>query len=1072
MIIITELFITLPSYRFNSIECHTKPMNVKKPCLILLTFHLYLFSVVYSQNLTLDLGFLASYEDGYLFLDSIRIQNLTQDSDTILFYPDKILQLPLITGMKEGYSSGHDLFRVTQNVPNPFTDQTSFNVIIPEKGFVEMIITNVLGKRIVFDKRVLEPGSHLFTFQAGSDRFYLLSVSYNGMTRSIKMIFNGNNNVGMEVLQYPGIVHNTYGYKMMKQKCGFLFSPGDTLKFTGFVTMPSLSVGSDEIVDSPQVSKWYTFNVLEGIRCPGMPSVTDIDGNEYSTVLIGIQCWMRENLRTTSYNDGTSIQYVADTAWSSISEGAFTWYDNDSLWKYKYGALYNGYTLNDSSKLCPPGWHVPNKADWERLVSCIGGYSYSPGNSLKSCRQVNSPLGFGCNTDTHPRWDFSNDSIYGTDIHGFTALPGGKRLPNGSFQDLGGVGSWWSVFSPSTNLVFSIMANNGNIYYGSNTRRYGNAVRCIRGGVPEAAFTASLTNGSNPLTVFFTDQSINGPMSWVWEFGDGTVSTVQNPSHTYILPGDYTVQLTASNSYGSDTFAAIDYISVQDFNCGDQFTDVDGNIYNSEQIGNFCWMKENLKTTTYRNGTPIPNVTGGWHYSATDAYAWYDNNPEWKDVYGALYSKYAVHSTHGLCPEGWFVPSNDEWMTVINYIGGPASPAGNKLKSCRQINSPLGGYCNTSEHPRWIANDLNYGTDDYGFSGLPGGTRYDYGPFMSLGGCGYWWTSTMNHGFRLRSTWGDVDPWVISWNDGLSVRCAQLVPGSPPEAAFTADITGGLAPLYVQFTDMSTNIPMSWLWDFGDGSTSTLPNPLHIYYSGGSFTVQLTVTNVYGTATEVKTNFIIVSTEGLGEPCPGIPTVTYQDQVYNTVLIGEQCWLKENLNVGSMITGGTPQANNGIVEKYCYDNNPEFCNLYGGLYDWNEMMNYTTIPGAQGICPPGWHIPTDDEWKILEGTVDSQFPTGDTVWNINSCRGFDVGKNLKYTLGWANNGTDLYGFKALPGGNFSAGNFSYIYQIGFWWTSTADPGDYPWIRYLGAGSKSCRSNYSAYARSVRCLKDD
>jgi len=81
-------------------------------------------------------------------------------------------------------------------------------------------------------------------------------------------------------------------------------------------------------------------------------------------------------------------------------------------------------------------------------------------------------------------------------------------------------------------------------------------------------------------------------------------------------------------------------------------------------------------------------------------------------------------------------------------------------------------------------------------------------------------------------------------------------------------------------------------------------------------------------------------TEGI--PCPGIPTVTYQGQVYNTVLIGSQCWLKENLNVGTMINGSQNQTNNSTIEKYCYDNDPANCDEYGGLYQWDEMMQYTT----------------------------------------------------------------------------------------------------------------------------------
>lgn len=98
-------------------------------------------------------------------------------------------------------------------------------------------------------------------------------------------------------------------------------------------------------------------------------------------------------------------------------------------------------------------------------------------------------------------------------------------------------------------------------------------------------------------------------------------------------------------------------------------------------------------------------------------------------------------------------------------------------------------------------------------------------------------------------------------------------------------------------------------------------------------------------------------------PCPGTLTVTYEGQVYNTIQIFSQCWLKENLNVGTMIQGDLNMTDNGIFEKYCYYNESDSCAKYGGLYQWDEMMQYTIQQGTQGICPPGWHLPTDVEWE-------------------------------------------------------------------------------------------------------------
>lgn len=209
--------------------------------------------------------------------------------------------------------------------------------------------------------------------------------------------------------------------------------------------------------------------------------------------------------------------------------------------------------------------------------------------------------------------------------------------------------------------------------------------------------------------------------------------------------------------------------------------------------------------------------------------------------------------------------------------------------------------------------------------------------------------------------------------------------------------------------------------------------------------------------------------------CPGIPTVEYEGQVYNTIQILSQCWLKENLNAGTMIDTLENMQDNGVIERYCYKNQPDSCAKYGGLYQWNEMMQYTTLEGAQGICPPGWHIPTDDEWKVLEGAVDSQFGIGDPEWDIYyGSRGYDVASNLKTTSGWTynGNGMDLFGFSALPGAARNEdGMITYIGTLGYYWSSTDY--EYPWsrrLRDIHSGTSRIKYNLD-FGLSVRCLRD-
>jgi len=212
-------------------------------------------------------------------------------------------------------------------------------------------------------------------------------------------------------------------------------------------------------------------------------------------------------------------------------------------------------------------------------------------------------------------------------------------------------------------------------------------------------------------------------------------------------------------------------------------------------------------------------------------------------------------------------------------------------------------------------------------------------------------------------------------------------------------------------------------------------------------------------------------------PCPGMPTVTYEGQVYNTVQVFSQCWMKENLNAGVMIQGTQNMTDNSIMEKYCYDNLESKCNVWGGLYQWNEMMQYTTQNGAQGICPSGWHIPTDLEWKILEGSVDNQFGIGAEEWNGWYFRGCDVGYRLRSTTGWyyyyGGIGIDSHGFKLLPGGGrFTDGSFIQSLNHAWLWSSDRDIGNYAWGRLIYTFSESCRNSYHCeYGYSIRCLRD-
>lgn len=223
--------------------------------------------------------------------------------------------------------------------------------------------------------------------------------------------------------------------------------------------------------------------------------VTDIDGNTYQTVKIGDQQWMTENLRVTRYNNGDPIPTGLDNSqWASASQGAmaiFPHADIDGLDSEQevietYGAYYNWHTIDDSRGLCPTGWHVPSESEWDRLMDHIidssdNTITENAANSLKSCFQVNSPLGGDCQTNEHPRWN-EHDIHYGNNEFGFSATPSAGRGPGGGFGGIGNFGAWWSAtpVDPQYTWMKVIYFDLGTLVSAGNLKTFGFSVRCIR----------------------------------------------------------------------------------------------------------------------------------------------------------------------------------------------------------------------------------------------------------------------------------------------------------------------------------------------------------------------------------------------------------------------------------------------------------------------------------------------------------------------------------------------------------------------------------------------------------------
>jgi uncharacterized protein (TIGR02145 family) len=227
-------------------------------------------------------------------------------------------------------------------------------------------------------------------------------------------------------------------------------------------------------------------------------------------------------------------------------------------------------------------------------------------------------------------------------------------------------------------------------------------------------------------------------------------------------------------------------------------TDIDSNSYPTVTIGELEWMAENLRVLHYSNGEPIPTglTDNQWYNTTTGAYAIYphdeinglDSDAEVLAAYGALYNWYAVSDERGLCPANWRVPSDEEWTQLVNYLideygytnnYNDVNGIGNKLKSCRQVNSPLGGNCTTSFHPRWDSDATHFGTDEFSFSALPNGDREYDGFYANNGTDASWWTSTQHTnaanawGRGIYHNYGYVPRYYLSKRNGSAVRCVR-----------------------------------------------------------------------------------------------------------------------------------------------------------------------------------------------------------------------------------------------------------------------------------------------------------
>lgn len=544
------------------------------------------------------------------------------------------------------------------------------------------------------------------------------------------------------------------------------------------------------------------------------------------------------------------------------------------------------------------------------------------------------------------------------------------------------------------------------------------------------------------------------------------------------------------------------FISINGQECGEIFTDPrDGNQYKTIQICNKCWMKENLRYLPLVY--PPSDISDVKPYYYVYDYNGYDFNyakttANYKN-YGVLYNWTAASNGHssdlnpsgvqGACPKGWHLPSKGEWSEVDHLLGG-SNISGGKLKEIGTTH--------------WLAPNTN-ATDERNFTALPGGRLDPLTLFQSINRNGYFWTASVGDNqpvyFFMYYLDGKLYSNQVDKKYGYSVRCVR---DEPVVVQFPIinliDITN--------ITPNSANASWSVSPNNSDFITatgivwSTTPNPTlasNSMVAGtgyGNFSAQISGLSVGTTyyvrayATNCEGTFYsnerVFTTIG----CCGTPFYDPRDnEQYTTVAIGTQCWMKQNLRYLPSVNN-ISQCSNDVPMYYVYNYNgnnvtqakssPNYP-LHGVLYNWPAAMGgtITSIEDNpllhRGVCPIGWHVPNDLEWKEMELLLG--IPETDIDLGFPYFRGSaqNVGSKLKfYDPIW--NGTNSSNFSALPSGSINVTYSSGLinFETNFWTASTClNPPTRAYKRLMITENTGImrRGDYNAVGLSLRCVRD-
>ncbi len=1038
-------------------------------------------------------------------LSKVSVYNMDQLWEEVVYYPDTTMTMGGV-GV-EDYAPLSN-FHLWQNVPNPFDGTTNFALSVNEPGMVTIEIFDLAGKMVSGSSFPnLTSGTHLFKATLATPQTYVLSAnSAHGQT-TIKLVNEGAG--AADAIQYIGVV-DTKGdvfvnLNDVKMAGSYPFSVGDEMQYAGYamldgeekksavvqqcqfddetvklmfdvsvpnvVTVSASQVTGSSAVVSGSVVTDHNSAVANRGFCYSMTPNPTISNNvvtagagvgEFSATLTGLAPVTTYYFRAYAEN-GVGIDYGSQKAFTTTVSVPEVITDDVSNITSNTASCGGWVSATGGAAVTVRGvcWSAspnPTISD-EHTVDGSGTGSFTssmsnllPGTTYYVRAYANNSAGTGYGEQKTFTTMATLPMVYTKPISGIThnsAICGGSVTATGGADVTQRGVCWGTAPNPTISTNHTVNGNGlgqftdnltnlqeGTQYY---VRAYAiNSVGIAYGG--QAVFTtlsmpSVSTNGVTSITATSAqaggyvysdggDQQVARGVCW---------STSPNPtvnnSHTIDGTGtglfvSYISGLTANTTYYFRSYASSSIMTVygqqvvftttvQDGSpCAGNatLTDYDGNVYNTVKIGNQCWMKENLRTTHYSNGASIPLGSNG----DTSSFSPYRYNPN--------------NNASNVSACGYLY----NWAAVMN--GAESSNA---------IPSGVQGICPTGWH---VPSDAEWTL------------LTDYVSSQNQYVCG----GNANYIAKaLASTTG--------WNSS-STLCAV----GNDQTANNATGFGAMAAGEHQISAVQFRLYASFWSSKQYGSSGAAP---FVIKRGTSTIYRPNYSKYWGLSVRCLRDEVFQD----ALPCPGAETILdYDGNQYNTVQIGHQCWMKENVRSthyadGRQMPLGT-DTSSVMAYRYCPNNNSDNVPTYGYLYNWPAVMDGASSSsanpsGVQGVCPPGWHVPSDAEWTQLATHVSSQsqYLCNDETYNIAKALASTTGWNSSTaTCAVGNNQStnNTTGFSAVPAGFYNTAPSSFGREISFWSTRI---GFLRYIKYNASGFVN--GAIGPGAMSVRCVKD-